>query len=125
MIRTSWRSVIPLAAVSTLATPTPQVEAAPDNALGMAMMAAYIEADGSFVRGSGVTANFKVGQGSYVVRFDRDVRQCFYSATPAFNGVLLSVQQHVDMRDVSVGGSDRSSGGSMDTSFFLLVFCNK
>jgi hypothetical protein len=50
---------------------------------------------------------------------------CFYSATPAFNGVLLSVQQHVDMRDVSVGGSDRSSGGSMDTSFFLLVFCNK
>jgi hypothetical protein len=48
------------------------VTAAPANSLGMALLAATINEDGSLARGAGVTGTFRLQAGVYEVHFDRD-----------------------------------------------------
>ncbi len=120
-----------------LNTPSSGAPAAPSAApgdLGMAIMSAAINADGSIARGEGVvlTGTTKLGVGVYEVAFGRDITACVYQvtvgesgiggATPAAagvtrrsgndNGVFLQIDNAID-------------GTNVDRDFFVLVYCGR
>lgn len=99
--------------------------AATAQSFGYANFMAHVRANGVTVKGSGVQSSTRTGLGKYQVEFTRDIRNCFYSATPlGNNGGQVSV--------AFVGGNDKRLrittvnrlGALRDTVFFLHVTCN-
>jgi hypothetical protein len=61
---------------------TAPVSAGPDGKLGMALMSAVVDSNGSLARGTGVISTFKlggIGSGTYSVSFDRNITSCTYN----------------------------------------------
>lgn len=101
------------------------LRAAPDNRLGMALMAAFVASDGALIRGSGVTSAAKLGTGSYLVQFDRpvsldDPTGCFFVGNSYFQDVIVTPTRQPP-NGVSV--ATKSAGNFVDASFYLLVYC--
>ena len=122
----AYRKVL-FAAVGCLLWSGP-VFAAPDGTLGMALMAAAVNADGTLARNTGATNVIKLGVGTYEVEFDRNVTQCFYTATvgPAGGGSALG-EVNVAPRGGNANAifvdTNASDGTGADKPFFLIVFC--
>jgi hypothetical protein len=111
--------------------------AAPDDALGVALMFAVVNSDGTLDRGSGARSVSQDGAGKYRVVFDRDVSECVYPATtgipfsasssggsPLSEGVthvasLAGVPEGVFVTTYDFAGNLASR------SFHLMVFCAK
>jgi hypothetical protein len=98
--------------------------AAADNTLGMALMAARVDADGTLLAGSGVTGVIYLGGGQYEIDFDRDVSKCFYSVTAYFPRLLEAEPRTINVKGVFVL-IENNSQTAVDTRFDLTVFCNK
>jgi len=90
---------------------------------------AVISDVGATVRGRGVASSAQTGMGQYVVVFDRDVRQCIYTATlgdesasgPGTGQIAItSAATNVNGVRVVTRGSD---GTQANRSFHLLVSC--
>jgi hypothetical protein len=129
-----WLASFSLAASALLSGPaSPRfAAAAPDNTLGMAVLAANVFFDGTLLNGSGVTAAGRTPNaqdGSYDVDFNRDVSGCFYSATNSgwlatpLNAVALPFQgdNPKRVRVMLFNNANNTASGS----FYLLVYCAK
>lgn len=99
--------------------------AASAQSFGYANMMAHVRANGVTVKGSGVQSSTRTALGKYQVEFTRDIRKCFYSATPlGNNGGQVSI--------AFVAGDDKRLrittvnrlGVLKNTAFFLHVTCN-
>jgi hypothetical protein len=90
---------------------------------------AVISDTGATVRGRGVASSSQTGTGQYLVVFDRDVRQCIYSATLGDESASGpgTGQIAVTSAATSVNGVrvvTRASDGTVaNRSFHLLVSC--
>ena len=123
MYRVHLFATFALVCVGT-AAPT-AAAAAPDDTLGMAILAARVNSDGTLASGSGATGAFKDSPGSYRVDFDRDVSGCYfsannsgYSASPLY-AVTLPFPAVANRVWVLLYNND----GFADGSFYLLVYC--
>lgn len=105
---------------------TPNVAA--DQSLGMAQLAATVTAGGQLAypfATAGATRVVKITTGSYEVDFNRSVAGCFYAAT-GYNPSTVAFAQPKDgnSNGVFVGTSNLSNVRT-DSSFYLIVFCNR
>jgi hypothetical protein len=90
---------------------------------------AVISDVGAMVRGRGVSSSAQTGMGQYQVVFDRDVRQCIYSATLGDEsasgpgtGQIAVTSAASNVNGVRVVTRD-SSGTQSNRSFHLIVSC--
>lgn len=97
---------------------------------GQAWAASYFgvfDAEGTFIRGKGVTANFHVATGSYSVVFRANVSKCAYTATLGgenlFGVAFISALRGADLRTVNIEAVDATGLHTVDTPFTLLVTC--
>lgn len=74
-----------MASPSNEETRAPKREAA-DTRLGVATMSAVMTGFGDIVRGTGTTLATRLSEGTYEVRFERDIRDCAYAATVGSSG---------------------------------------
>ena len=84
---------------------------------------------GALVRGRGVASSAQTGTGQYQVVFDRDVRQCIYSATLGDEsasgpgtGQIAVTSEASNVNGVRVLTRD-STGAQANRSFHLVVSC--
>lgn len=104
----------------------------PAEDLGVAILSAVVDSDGTFVRGSGVLSAANLNSGSYEVIFRRNVRACTYVATigipgstgAAFPGEINVAGRATDPNGVFVDTQD-SAGNDENHPFHLIVFCNR
>ena len=117
----AWTVIKPIAPAAK-----PAVKASPgaDQTLGVALLGATMNADGSTSASSGVTSSNNFGVGGYAVVFDRDVSTCMVSAVPITNFVLIRV--------VILGGTQIqfnvnkiSDGSFLASPFSFVVYCPK
>ncbi len=92
---------------------------------------AVINADGTFSRGKGVTSvSHTAGAGSYIVIFNKNVRNCMYVATIGLSGAsgtssrgfITTVGAAVDVNGVFVT-TDDTSANPAERGFHLYVGC--
>ncbi len=122
------------AAVAGLLSAAP-VSAAPDGTLGMAIMAAGVEANGTLNRGSGAVSSIRdgaAGTGRYLVHFDRDILDCHYYGTigePTQGGFAFSGFITVNIDEFTSNGlfiqTANFNGALADKAFHVMVFCQK
>ena len=113
------------ALVTFFATSTPtSLKAAPDNTLGMAIMFAYVGADGTLQNGSGATGASRGSLGGYRVTFDRDVSNCGYSAT-VYNSIGRTAVVMPSDNNATVIVATSTSQNLSDNNFYLLVYCTR
>lgn len=108
----------------------PSSQAAPGD-LGMAIMSAAINSDGTIARGEGVVSAANLGTGFYEVSFGRDITNCTYqispgesvigSATPRLVGIT---RRSGDNNGVFVTIKD-AANAAIDNPFFVLVYCGR
>jgi hypothetical protein len=98
--------------------------------LGMTLMSAVLDANGTLVRGNGVNSVVKAGVGNYRVVFTRNVRSCTYVATIGLSGSIgTEVSGSIDVAGDSVDVKgvfvdiENFAGGQVDRGFHLIVFC--
>jgi len=115
-----------VSAIIFAAVLTGAVQAAPDGALGIALMSAQVNSTGSLARGSGAISSTKLdGAGQYEIIFDRDVTTCTYSVTGnTLQGEPLAQPRTGTANGVFVG-TYSSAGAPADRAFHLLVFCHQ
>jgi hypothetical protein len=97
---------------------------AADGTRGMALMGAYLNANGTMASGSGVTSTQRFAPGGYIVLFDRDVATgCTYATA------IVGLSQAV-IRIIFLSGNQlqfntnlASTGVLTDTPFSVIVFC--
>ena len=110
---------------ASLAAPS-RSNAAPDDTLGMALLAADVSSTGELVRGSGAISATRSGMGDYVVAFDRIVGNCFPVATlgsqASIADGLISTAQNGNGVTVATFSAPATPA---DRSFHLVVFCNQ
>jgi hypothetical protein len=117
-----------LALTATLAASPAVLDAAPDQTLGMALMSAVVEANGTLISGTGVKNVTRTGTGGYLVQFDRSVAGCAPVASPLINFYdNFVIVNHIptptpDTFQVLTG---EVLGSGEDTRFSLIVFCRK
>jgi hypothetical protein len=110
----------------------PRESQAASGGLGISLLSAVIDADGTLVRGSGVRTVSLPGGNDYIVSFARNVRNCVYTAQignpdalgvplPAFISVTGAA---VDVKGVYVDIKD-ASGADVQRPFHLIVSCYK
>jgi hypothetical protein len=114
------------ASVLLLTASSDTVRARQDDGLGMAVMGARIDGDGTLLSGSGVTNVNHVGTGQYEVDFDRDVSSCVFAVTPA-DLRLPEAQTAASANGVAVGlvGQSGISLVFADDQFDLILYCPK
>jgi hypothetical protein len=108
---------------------TQRAAAAPDNTLGMALMAATVAGNATLIRGAGVVA---VGRGSgakgdFVVTFDRSLANCTCTATlmSAFESTIAAICPRGDQLLNQVEVVTWFQAQAFDLAFHLIVFCPK
>ena len=114
--------------------------AAADDTLGMAMMSASVNFNGTLAHGSGVISTQKTGTGSYTIVFERSIASCTCTATVGGNDGATSylysyfttancpgISKPVDTAEVftSQYKSVSQTIELTDTDFHLIVFCPK
>jgi len=125
-MRSKFRSTLALTA--TLVAAPVSIRAAPDQTLGMALLSAVVEANGTLISGTGVKNVTRTGVGGYLVQFDRSVAGCAPVASPLINFYdNFVIVNHIptptpDTFQVLTG---EVLGSGEDTRFSLIVFCAK
>ncbi|HMN72599.1 MAG TPA: hypothetical protein PKA55_12105 [Rhodoblastus sp.] len=107
--------------------------AAADGNLGMAILSASINPDGSILRGEGVkaTGTSKLSTGVYQVSFVRDITNCVYTISPGEGGIGSGTPEMVGITRRSGDANGvfvqvkNSSNTSIDNSFFVIVYCGR
>lgn len=104
--------------------------AAPDNTLGMGLMSANVNADGTLVAnsGSGVVSSIRNALGFYTVKFSRSLAGCSCvgshfavgGVTEASIAVTGFCESGVDDDEVTVRTYQNSSGAFSDRQFQLI-----
>jgi hypothetical protein len=109
---------------------SPFAVAAPDETRGMALLAAYVYRTGALLRGAGAISATRNGAGDFSITFDRNVRDCFISATLvneaggyATGKIVASTNNSLPLQ-VRVVTMNASSTPS-DLDFHVTVFCNR
>jgi hypothetical protein len=117
--------------IGGLTTAASESRAAADNTLGMALLSASVNSDGTLARGVATGAN-KLGTGLYEVIFDRDLTTCSYTVSPgiaANGGSLLATFSQAEGRAGNADGVfvelQNQAGNTVDAPFHLIVFCPK
>ena len=116
-----------LALTATLAASPAALDAAPDQTLGMALMSAVVEANGTLISGTGVKNVTRTGLGGYLVQFDRSVVGC----TPVagllanFYDNFVAVNHNPTTPDTFQVLTGEVFGSGEDTRFSLIVFCGR
>lgn len=112
--------------------PAPADKEVADQTLGMALMSATVESDGTLVRGAGVASSFRSGTGNYDVRFSRSVADCTCTASLGASGsaVAYSAQNFISANcPFGASGNVRVwiklNGVDANYPFHLIVFCPK
>lgn len=117
------RIFVALGAALLAAAPA-ATQAAPDNKLGMAILAARVNGT-TLVAGSGTTGTVANpnSAGVFHIQFDRDVSGCFYTVTleDAF-GQATALPSVAGANWVAVVTED-SAGNLSNRKFYLLVYC--
>ena len=122
------KSIFALALAAALVAAPASIRAAPDQTLGMALMSATVEANGTLISGTGVKNVTRTGTGGYLVQFDRSVAGCAPVASPLINFYdNFVIVNHIptptpDTFQVLTG---EVLGSGEDTRFSLIVFCAK
>lgn len=100
-------------------------QAAPGD-LGMAIMSARVQSDGTLVGGEGAVYAMKLGgfSGAYEVGFGRDVTQCTYVASTTLSGSAFTQPRTgapaaVFIQTITTGAS------AGDIPFTLIVYCGR
>jgi hypothetical protein len=122
-----------LALTAALAASPAALEAAPDQTLGMAIMSALVEANGTLLSGAGaVSANRSIGTGFYQVFFNRSVLGCDYVATQSNPNINAYDPPLATIATAPGGSADRvlvvvqdGEGTNVDRTFRMIVFCPK
>lgn len=102
-----------------------------DNTLGMAILSAVVNSDGTIARGAGATASSRIVTGQYEVDFGRDVSGCAYVSTVGSPtaGASARGQPTVAPRSGNSDGvfveTQDSTGNDYSLPFHLIVFCAK
>ena len=102
-----------------------------DMTLGMTILSAVVNSDGTIARGAGATAASQLAKGEYEVDFDRDVSGCAYISTAgsATAGAIAYGQSDVAPRNGNANGvyveTLASDGTYYSIAFHLIVFCAK
>ena len=130
-IRTSIAIVIAAVSLAGSVIAGPNVKpAAADQTLGMALMSAVVNADGSLARGSGAVSSVRTTTGQYRVIFDRPIRDCTFTASGggATPGLSYLTTANVwslpnDESGVGVITSANTTAADINSGFHLLVFC--
>jgi hypothetical protein len=105
------------------------VDAAPDKTLGMALMSAVVNLDGTLIRGSGVVSVDHPSVAFYRVWFDRPINNCTGVAGPGnipsyvYDGGQAAVNFTDAFPNSVVVKTRNSSGAVADWPFHLIVFC--
>jgi hypothetical protein len=104
-------------------------DAAPDQTLGMALMSAVVEANGTLISGTGVKNVTRTGLGGYLVQFDRSVVGCTPVASPLINFydnfVVVNHIPSAPTPDTFQVLTGEVLGNGEDTRFSLIVFCGR
>jgi len=115
------------AMAQNLNTPAPGRRAAPpapDGTLGMALMGAFVDSDGTLIRGAGATSVTFISTGQFVVEFNRDVSTCFYSAVAFDTAAVFVVHPNgTILNSLAVQLVYGDTHEPVPTSFYLTVFC--
>jgi len=67
------------------------VKAAADNTLGMALLGAVVNGDGTLHHGAGVVSTSRPNKGTYEVTFNRDITACFATASAQGFAIYASI----------------------------------
>lgn len=109
------------------AAPAPPPGAGDGN-LGMTLLGARVNSDGTIALGAGATGGIHIVTGIYEVDFSRDVSACFYSANSFDFGLVATT---LEPRSGNVNGvfleiqSIDGTGTNTDSEFYLTVYCAK
>lgn len=90
------------------------------------LLAAQVNSAGTILAGSGATAALKLGTGTYEVQFNRNVSQCFYSASAwDVNKVAHAVEPRSGNPSAVflMTGSFTVPTSAVDSQFYVTVFC--
>lgn len=101
--------------------------------LGMALMSAAINADGTIARGEGVVlaGTTKLGTGVYEVGFGRDITACVYQVTAVESGIGSATPRMVAVTRRSGNNAGvflqirDNTNTAVDNPFFVLVYCGR
>ena len=95
--------------------------------LGMAIMSARVNSDGSLAAGEGATSSSLISAfpGAYQVDFGRDVTRCVYSVTPFFDARPFAEPRSGAPNAVFVQTNAYNSTSGQNTPFYLLVYCGR
>ena len=122
------RALLCLAAAFAAAANAAPVAAAPDGTLGMTLMSAMINANGSIAAGAGVLASAKLSTGFYNVTFNRTLSGCTFVASISTttdtvpSGSIVTMREPSDLRILNVATfSDFKTAADRD--FGVMVFC--
>ena len=123
-------SAVSVEARENCCKPASPVPEAAEGGLGVTILSAVVNADGTLDRGNGVGSVVKAGVGNYRVLFVRNVRQCVYSATIGLSGTTGTevnssidvVADNVDPKGVFID-TENFAAGQVDRGFHLIVFC--
>jgi hypothetical protein len=85
---------------------------------------AFVNSDGSLIRGRKVAESSKYGSGRYEVRFKFRIRRCTFSATASNYDVAIAVgEAYQKPRSVFIEIRSTSNQSGDDSAFHLQVFC--
>ena len=106
--------------------PTIEPRAA-DKTLGVALLGAFVNANGTLARGSGVASSSRPVAGLYVVNFDRDITNCMYSVVSMSSGTPAALIRVVSTNgnQLQFNANKLSDGNLSDSPFSTTVYCAK
>lgn len=103
----------------------PAAPPAADGTLGVALLAALVQSDGSLLSGSGATGATRLGTGTYEVDFNRDVTGCYYTATPFNAGFSIETEPRSGNPNGVFVSIQFRDGTAADQQFYLIVYCGR
>jgi len=123
------KSFFALALATAFVAAPAATRAAPDQTLGMALMSALVNSNGTLLGGAGATSSNQHSTGRYRVFFNRSVLGCGYVATRSH----FFPNAHMDPATISTAPGDSASsvwvvvqeadGTYVDRIFGMIVFC--
>lgn len=123
--------IFTLALSAAIAGPLPAAHAGPDpeaadRSLGPALMSAFVDTDGTLLRGAGaVSASHDSVSGSYKVTFARSLHGCVGSVTPWFENTIAASRLGLNRDAIAFVLLQSPAGVSRQGPFQLLVFCDR
>lgn len=121
-------ALVPASAAPDANAPTAGVKpsAAPGD-LGMAIMSARVQSDGTLLGGEGASYSAQVPGfvGAYEIGFGRDVTQCTYAVTPQVRVIAYAQPRFGVSTAVFVQISNVSDAAGVNLPFSVIVYCGR